>query len=71
MTEIRAPDNVQDILNRLKTYQQQANINSVNTTETQDENTSNNDRLLSDTTLSSDAKKKRKPTKKQGISISI
>ena len=66
--EIRAPENVAEILSRIKNIQSQANIN---TTETQEENSSNNDRLLSDVTLSaSDAKKRgRKPTKKPLISI--
>jgi hypothetical protein len=66
--EIRAPENVAEILSRIKNIQSQANIN---TTETQEENSSNNDRLLSDVTLSaSDPKKRgRKPTKKPLISI--
>jgi hypothetical protein len=70
--EIRAPENVQEILARIKHIQQQNNINSVNTTETQDEQSSNNDRLLSDTTISnSDTRKrgKKQPNKKPIISI--
>jgi len=68
--EIRAPDNVKDILNRIKNIQEQGNINSINTSETQDESTSNNDRLLSDTTLSSNTRKKR-AAKKGGININL
>ena len=66
--EIRAPDNVAEILSRIKNIQSQANIN---TTETQEENSSNNDRLLSDVTLSASDLKKRgkKSTKKPLISI--
>jgi hypothetical protein len=62
--DIRAPDNVQDILNRIKTIQQQS---SLNTTETQDETTSNNDRLVSDSTIND--KKGKKGKKKSIISI--
>ena len=71
--EIRAPENVQEILDRIKNIQQKNNINSVNTTETQDETTTNNDRILSDATISTNdiRKKARKPPKKQGISIPI
>jgi 5'-3' exoribonuclease 2 len=67
--EIRAPENVQEILARIKNIQQQNNINSVNTTETQDEVSSNNDRLLSDTTISTSDNKKRgrKPMNKKPI----
>jgi len=66
--EIRTPENVAEILSRIKNIQSQANIN---TSETQEENSSNNDRLLSDVTLSaSDPKKRgRKSTKKPIISI--
>jgi hypothetical protein len=66
--EIRAPENVAEILSRIKNIQSQANIN---TTETQEENSSNNDRLLSDVTLSASEQKKRgrKPAKKPLISI--
>ena len=62
--DIRAPDNVQDILNRIKNIQQQS---SLNTTETQDETTSNNDRLISDSTIND--KKGKKGKKKNIISI--
>jgi sulfur carrier protein ThiS len=61
--DIRAPDQVKDILNRL--HMKQSN------NDTQDETSSQNDRLVSETTLSeSNPKKKqqRKP-KKGGISI--
>ncbi len=66
--DIRAPDNVAEILSRIKNIQTSANIN---TTETQDENSSNNDRLLSDATIStSDPKKRgRKPAKAPLITI--
>jgi hypothetical protein len=65
--DIRAPDQVKSILNRIH------NIQSTNTkpsnTDTQDDTSSNNDRLLSETTLS-DKKKGRKPVaKKSTISI--
>jgi hypothetical protein len=65
--DIRAPDQVKNILNRIH------NIQSTNTkpsnTDTQDDTSSNNDRLLSETTLS-DKKKGRKPlAKKSSISI--
>jgi hypothetical protein len=60
--EIRAPNNVQDILNRIK--QQNTNVNS---TETEEESTIN-DRLVSDSTVS-DAKKKKRQPKKSLISI--
>jgi hypothetical protein len=67
--EIRAPENVQEILARIKNIQQQNNINSVNTTETQEEVSSNNDRLLSDTTISTSDNKKRgrKPVNRKPI----
>jgi hypothetical protein len=67
--DIRAPDNVAEILSRIKNIQTSANIN---TTETQEENTSNNERLLSDATISTnDAMKKRgrKPSKPPLITI--
>ena len=67
--DIRAPDNVAEILSRIKNIQASANIN---TTETQEENSSNNDRLLSDATIStSDPMKKRgrKPAKAPMINI--
>jgi len=57
--EIRAPTNVQDILNRIKQRQ-------VANTDTQDESSSNNDRILSDANVS-DSKK----GKKKAPSISI
>jgi len=67
--EIRAPANVRDILNRLK--QSQANIA---TTDTQDETSSNNDRIVSDVNVSdgtiSDTKKGRKPKTTPAIYIS-
>ena len=67
--EIRAPANVQDILNRIK--QSQANIG---TTDTQDETSSNNDRIVSDVNVSdgtiSESKKGRKPKTTPSIYIS-
>jgi hypothetical protein len=63
--EIRAPNNVQEILSRIKTIQ---NNNSINTTETQEESTINNDRLVSDSTFSENKKKGRK-AKKPTITI--
>jgi hypothetical protein len=62
--EIRAPSNVQDILNRIK--QSQANIG---TTDTQDETSSNNDRIVSDVNVS-ESKKGRKPKSTPSIYIS-
>ena len=58
--EVRAPENVQEILNRIKQKQ-------VANTDTQDESSSNNDRILSDMNVS-DSKKGRK--KAPSISIS-
>jgi hypothetical protein len=67
--EIRAPENVQEILSRIKNIQQQSNINTnTNTTDTQDELSSNNDRLLSDTPVNPNEQKKR--GRKPIISIS-
>lgn len=64
--DIRAPDQVKDILSRLHNLQP-ATIKPTNT-ETQNETSSNNDRLVSETTLSESKKKGRKP-KKSNISI--
>jgi hypothetical protein len=55
--EIRVPPNVQDILNRIKNVQ----ANTGNT-DTQDETSSNNDRLISDTNISNKKNKKSKPS---------
>jgi hypothetical protein len=66
MPDIRAPDNVQDILSRIKNIQQN-NASLNNTTDTQEESTVN-DRLVSDSTLSDNRKRGRKP-KKSFISI--
>ena len=63
--EIRAPSNVQDILNRIK--QSQGN-KAGHTTETQEESSSNNDRILSDANLT-DSKKGRKAKAPPAISI--
>ena len=62
--EIKASPNVQEILNRIK--QSQANIG---TTETQDESSSNNDRIVSDVNVS-ESKKVRKPKTTPSIFIS-
>ena len=63
--DVRAPENVQEILSRIKNIQQ--NSTSLNnTTETQEESTIN-DRLVSDSTFSENNKKKGK--KKPMISI--
>lgn len=62
--EIRASSNVQDILNRIK--QAQA---SAGQTDTQDESSTNNDRILSDANVS-DSKRGRKPKAAPSISIS-
>lgn len=64
MPEIRAPENVKEILDRIKAIQQ----NQINTTETQDESTTNNDRIISDSTIS-ETKKKGKKTKKPLLTI--
>ena len=64
ITTIRAPDQVKEILNRLH------NIKPTNT-DTQDELSSNNDRLVSETTISENKSQKKnvKKTKKTEISI--
>ena len=64
--DIRAPENVQEILSRIKHINQNHN-NLNNTTETQEESTIN-ERLISDSTLSENKKRGRKP-KKSLISI--
>ena len=58
--DIRAPENVQDILSRIKHIQQNNNLN--NTSDTQEESAVN-DRLVSDSTLSENKKRGRKPKK--------
>ncbi len=69
--DIRAPSQVKDILNRLHNLQPSTIKPSI--TETQDETSSNNERLVSETTLSeSNPRKKaaqKKPAKKSNISI--
>jgi hypothetical protein len=64
--DIRAPEQVKDILNRI--HNLQPSTIKPSATETQDETSSNNDRLVSETTLSESKKKGRKP-KKSNISI--
>ena len=67
--DIRAPDQVKEILNRLHNIQP-SSIN-MSITETQDDTSSNNDRLISETTLSDGNPRKRavRKTKKSAISI--
>jgi len=63
--EIRAPGNVQEILNRIRTQ----NLAASNT----EDSTSNNDRLVSDVNLSESKRKKGKkaPVSIPSISINI
>ena len=63
--EIRAPENVQEILSRIQTI----NKNNINTTETQEESTTNNDRLVSESTYSDNKKRGKGKAKKPVISI--
>jgi hypothetical protein len=67
--DIRAPDQVKEILNRLHNIQP-SSIN-MSITETQDDSSSNNERLISETTLSDGNPRKRavRKTKKSAISI--
>jgi hypothetical protein len=67
--DIRAPDQVKEILNRIHNIQP-SSIN-MSITETQDDSSSNNDRLLSETTLSDGNPRKKavRKTKKSAISI--
>lgn len=70
MPNIRAPSQVKDILNRIHNLQP-TNLKQSNT-ETQDETSSNNDRLISESTLSEANSKKRiaaRKPKKSSISI--
>jgi hypothetical protein len=67
---IRTPDQVKEILNRIHNIQPN-NIKQTNT-ETQDETSSNNDRIVSESTLSDNNPNKKKyvkKTKKSAISI--
>ena len=68
-TDVRAPSQVKDILNRI--HQIQPTNIKAGATETQDETSSNNDRLVSDATVSESNPKKRavKKTKQSGLSI--
>ena len=65
--EIRAPENVQEILNRIR------NQNLANNTDSMDDGSSNNERLLSDVNLSDSKKGKGKkvPMTKPSISVNI
>ena len=63
---IKAPENVKDILNRIHTLSGTIRSNA----DTQDEVSSNNDRLISETTLSENPKRKyQKKNKKANIVI--
>lgn len=65
---IRAPENVKEILNRIHNIQPN-NIKTSNT-DTQEDTTSNNDRLVSEMTISENNSKKRgRKPKKAGLSI--
>ena len=66
---IRAPDQVKDILSRIHKLEPTA-IKQSNT-ETQDETSSNNDRLISDSTFSESNVKKRQNRKPRRANISI
>jgi hypothetical protein len=67
--DIRAPENVKDILNRIHNLQPK---NKLSNTETQDDTTSNNDRLVSEITITDSNSKRKQPKrqlKKANISI--
>ena len=70
---IRAPDEVKDILNRIHNIQpSMVNQGTIRNTDTQDDTTSNNDRLLSDATMSDNTPgKKRQVRKPRKANISI
>ena len=63
--DIRAPDQVKDILSRLHNIKG----SSLNGTETQEETSSQNDRLVSETNMSENRKRQYNKKKKSGISI--
>ena len=67
--DVRAPSQVKDILNRI--HQIQPTNIKAGATETQDETSSNNDRLVSDATVSESNPKKRagRKPKQSGLSI--
>ena len=65
--DIRAPDQVKDILGRLHNIQG-SNMRG-NNTETQDETSSQNDRLVSETNVSESRKKQIAKKKKSNIAI--
>ena len=67
--DVRAPNQVKDILSRIHQLQPSDIKNDI--TETQDETTSNNDRLVSETNLSEANSKKRpgRKSKQSGISL--
>ncbi len=67
--DVRAPSQVRDILNRLHSVQP-TNIKAGGT-ETQDETSSNNDRLVSEATVSESNPKKRAGRKPKSAGISI
>ncbi len=65
--DIRAPEQVKNILDRLHNINP-SNIRSTNT-DTQDESSSNNDRLIEESTVSESNKRKQVKKKKSNISI--
>ena len=70
MPDIRAPTQVKDILNRI--HNVQSSTIKAGASDTQDESSSNNDRLISETTLSEGNPKKRntaRKTKKSALSV--
>ena len=69
MPDIRAPTQVKDILNRIHNIQ--SSTIKAGASDTQEESSSNNDRLISETTLSEGNPKKRvaRKTKKSAISV--
>ena len=68
--DIRAPDQVKDILSRIHNVQSTGKGGFAGNTETQDETSSQNDRLVSETTLSENNPRRRMAKKKKaGIVI--
>lgn len=68
--DIRAPDQVKDILSRIHNVQSTTKGGFAGNTETQDETSSQNDRLVSETTLSENNPRRRMAKKKKaGIVI--
>ena len=65
--DIRAPANVNEVLSRIQKINK--NNTSINTTETQEESTTNNDRLVSESTFSDNRTRNMRKSKKPVISI--